>query len=223
MFGSRLFLRHLEDDEVLVRIVHKHWLLGLRELFWPSVSLAAAWGFFSIARYPTVFYAASIWSVAGIVWFLRNFYDYYLDAWIITDQGIIDVEWQGWFHRKSSRVLYSDIQGVSYEIAGVLGTVMQYGDISVEKISTGDAITLESVKRPRSVEKTILKRMEKYLHSKNLLDAKHVQELLSEIVAREMQKGQFDEGEESDDEDEEQDDEHEDDNDDEDDSDDNDE
>ena len=216
MFGKRLFLRHLEEDEALVRIVHKHWFLGIKELFWPAVSLVAAWGFYAMARYPTILYAASIWSVIGFVWFLRNFYDYYLDAWIITDQGIIDVEWQGWFHRKSSRVLFSDIQGVSYEIEGVVGTLLQFGTISVEKISTGDAVSLECVKRPRSVEKTILKQMEKYLHSKNLGDAKRVQELLAEIVAREIQKDQFGGDEESE---EEEDEEDKDDNDDEDDND----
>ncbi|MBM3230976.1 PH domain-containing protein [Candidatus Peregrinibacteria bacterium] len=196
MFGSRLFLRHLDDDEELVRIVHKHWLVGLRELFWPFVSLAASWAFYASAQYPTVLYAAAFWSVFGLVWLLRNFNDYYLDAWIITDQGVIDVAWHGWFHRQSSRVLYSDIQGVSYEIVGILGTVLQFGTISIEKISTGSMLSLDYVKRPRSVEKTILRQMEGYLHGKNLTDAKHVQELLAQIVAREMQMDGLPEGEE---------------------------
>ena len=36
--------------------------------------------------------------------------------------------------------------------------------------------------------------MEVYLHGKNLTDAKHVQELLSQIVAREVSLEQFEEG-----------------------------
>jgi len=133
------------------------------------------------------------------VWILRNFYDYYLDAWIITDQGIIDVAWHGWFHRESTRVLYSDIQGVSYEIQGVTSTLMRYGQVSVEKISTGSVISLDYVPRPRRIEALILKNMEKYLHSKKLGDAKHVQDILAAIVAREVQLENFEEEDDEDD------------------------
>lgn len=201
--STRLFLRHLDDDEELIVVVHKHWLVGLKELFWPLLTLIISWSFYLSAQYPTVLYAAALWSVFGIVWLFRNFYDYYLDAWIITDQGVIDVAWHGWFHRQSSRVLFSDIQGVSYEIQGILGTLLQFGAISIEKISTGSAVTLENVKRPRRIEKIILKQMEAYLHTKNLTDSKHVQELLAQMVAREMQinglDGEEEEGDDDDD------------------------
>lgn len=191
MYGERLFTRHVDDDEEILLIVHKHWLLGLRHLGWPLFALLATWGFVLFAPFKIIVYMAAIVSVALLVWALRNFYDYYLDAWIITDQGIIDVEWHGWFHRQSTRVLFSDIQGVSYEIEGVVGTMLRYGTISVEKISTGNVISLEYVKNPRAVEAVILKQMEGYLHTKNLSDAKHVQELLSTIVAREVSLGRF--------------------------------
>jgi hypothetical protein len=138
----------------------------------------------------------------SLVWWLRNFFDYYLDAWIVTDMGIIDVEWHGWFHRQSSRILYSDIQGVSYEIQGVLNTLLRYGTIGVEKISTGSVISLDNVPNPRKVEGLILKNMEGYLHTKNLKDSTHVQEILAGIVAREMQLQDFDEEEDDDDDDE---------------------
>ena len=129
----------------------------------------------------------AIGSIAALIVAARNFFDYYLDAWIITDQGIIDLEWHGWFHRQSSRVLYSDIQGVSYEVQGLMGTMLRYGTVSVEKISTGTAISLSSVENPRKIETLILKNMEAYLHSKNLKDSKHVQELLTNFVTNQVQ------------------------------------
>jgi len=146
-----------------------------------------------------VFYVISLWSVVSLVWWLRNFFDYYLDAWIITDVGIIDVEWHGWFHRQSSRVLYSDIQGVSYEIQGVTNTLLRYGTIGVEKISTGSAISLDNVPHPRRIEGVILKNMEAYMHTRNLKDATHVQDILSGIIAREVQLQDLGDGEEMED------------------------
>lgn len=199
--GQRHFHRHVDDEEEIIMIVHKHWLLGFKYLFWPLVAFTCAVGLFLFAPYKFVFYVAACVSVVTLVWGLRNFYDYYLDAWIITDQGIIDVEWHGWFHRQSTRVLYSDIQGVSYEIAGFLGTMMRFGTISVEKISTGSVLSLDSVKSPRAIESIVLQQMEQYLHGKNLTDAKHVQDVLTKIVAREMQLEQFEDGEEYEDDD----------------------
>lgn len=189
MFGkldSIFFARHLDDDEEILLIVHKHWLIGLRFVFWPIISFLAAWVFLYVAPFLSVFYFVSLWAVVSLVWFFRNFFDYYLDAWLITSEGIIDVAWHGWFHRESSRVLYSDIQGVSYEIQGVTSTLFRYGQISVEKLSTGNVISMEFVKSPRRIESVILKNMEGYMHTKNLKDAKSVQEILAGVIAREM-------------------------------------
>jgi len=200
--NERLFTRHVEDDETLLIVVHKHWLRGIRYLFWPSVSFIACWVLLYMAPFRAVFYVISLWGVVSLVWWLRNFFDYYLDAWVITDIGIIDVAWHGWFHRQSARVLYSDIQGVSYEIQGVTNTLLRYGKIGVEKISTGSVISLDNVPNPRRVEGLILKNMEAYLHTKNLKDAKHVQEILSTLVSREVQLEEFDDEDEEEDSDE---------------------
>jgi len=187
MLAHTLFHKHLEEDEHLIRAVHKHWFLGLKALFWPTLFFAAGAALLSyLPSRPTLLTVALV-DVIVAVWWLHSFFDYYLDAWLITDHGIIDIAWHGWFHRESTRVLYSDLQGVSYEIKGVLGTLLSFGTVSVEKISTGSEISLEYVKSPRSVEATILKCMETYLHSKNLKDGKQIQALLSELLAERMQ------------------------------------
>ena len=188
MIDKLLFHKHLEDEEVIARIVHKHWLIGLKFLFWPSVSFLLSWVSLALVyQYRFLVLLVALWSIWSVVWWLRCFFDYYLDAWIVTNMGIIDLEWHGWFHRQSTRVLYSDIKGVSYEINGVLGTMLRFGTVSVEKISTGSVIALSSVGKPRSVEALILSNMEGYLHSKNLKNARHVQELLAGYVATQVQ------------------------------------
>src|SRR3989344_5699073 len=170
MLDSFLFAKHMEEDEHVAVIVHKHWLIGLKFLFWPTLSFLLSWAtLFLVFGQNIIFYIVALWSMSSIVWWLRYFFDYYLDAWIITNMGIIDLEWHGWFHRQSTRVLY--------------------GVINVEKISTGSVFSLTHVSRPLSVEAVILKNMEAYLHSKNLKDAKHVQELLAGLVAGQMQMG----------------------------------
>ena len=186
MVRDWLFLRHMEDDEELLCVIHKHWLVGLRFLFWPAAVFCGLVALLIAAYSLPVLYIVAALGVFTILWGVRNFLDYYLDAWMLTDTGLIDVAWHGWFHRESSRVLYSDIQGVSYEIQGMGGTFLRYGTVSVEKISTGSELVLEYVPHPRSVERRILRAMEDYMHSKNLKDATVVQELLSTVIAREL-------------------------------------
>ncbi len=134
-------------------------------------------------------WASTVFGVLGlvtVVWWIRSFYDYFLDAWIITNEGIIDIEWHGFFHRESSRVLYSDIQGVSYEIKGILATILRVGTMEIEKISTGGSVKLERVARLKKVEGIILKCMEAYLHKKNLRDSSQVKDLLATLVAEQI-------------------------------------
>lgn len=187
VLSKAFFRRHLEADETLVRAVHKHWFLGLKALLWPTLFLAGAWALLAVLPTRPLFLTVALLSVIIAVWWFRNFFDYYLDAWLVTDHGIIDIAWHGWFHRESTRILYSDLQGVSYEVKGVLGTLLNFGTVGVEKISTGSEIALEYVKNPRSVEATILHCMEVYLQSKNLKDGKQVQELLAQLLAQQMQ------------------------------------
>lgn len=186
MLQDYFFNRHLEDDEVVSRIVHKHWLLGVKALFVPTASVIVSVVFLALSHTRGVQLGLAAWAIISVLWWIRNFLDYYLDAWIVTNMGIIDVQWFGWFHRESARILYSDIQGVSYEIEGVAATVFRYGTVSVEKISTGTSVSIEAVKNPRTVETLILKNMEAYMHTKNLKDAKHVQEILSTMVAEQI-------------------------------------
>lgn len=180
------FEKHLEDDEVVRLYVHTHWRLGLQRLFWPTIAFVASWVFLAIAPFLIIFYFVALASVLSVVWWMRNFFDYFLDAWLITNQAIIDVAWHGWFHRTTTKILFSDIQGVTYETKGISGTLFRYGTISVEKVSTGGTISLDNVSRPRLVAAAILENMEQYLHGKNLKDAKRIQELLSGVVSREL-------------------------------------
>jgi hypothetical protein len=187
MLSSILFKKHLEEDESLLCVVHKHWLLGFKSLFWPTALIVIAFLILYLNHARGMVIVMGFWLFVFLIWWLRNFFDYYLDAWLITDQGIIDIAWHGWFHRQSTRVLYSDLQGISYEIQGVLGTLMRFGTVSIEKISTGEAISLENVSNPKGVESLVLKSQETYLHTKNMKDAKHVQNLLATLVAEQIQ------------------------------------
>ncbi len=188
MLRKFFFSRHLDDEEKIVLVVQKHWLLGVKALYAPTLVFIAVWSMLYFSRTDYVLYGVLLAALGVAIWWIRNFMDYYLDAWLITNKGIIDLEWHGWFHRTSSRVLYSDLEGVEYEVKGIFGTLLNYGEMTIEKISTGGGITMPYVKRPRRVESAILGAMEAYMLKKNMKDATTVQNILAEFVASTMQK-----------------------------------
>lgn len=183
---ERLFGRHLEEDEPLYLVVHRHWIWGVQELASPALAIFGTWAFLYLAPVPIIGVAVLILDLFLSIWLLRNFFDYFLDAWLITDRSVIDVAWHGWFHRQSTRIDYSAMEGVSYEIKGVLGTVLKYGTVSIEKVGTGSLVSMDHVKNPRDIESTILLCQEACLRSKNMKDSSAVQDLIAEIVAERM-------------------------------------
>ena len=187
-FNQFFFQQHLEEDEAVIVEVNKHWRFGLKTLVIPSLLFTGVWTTLYAAPNKYMFYGVAIAALGVLIWWIRNFLDYFLDAWIVTNKGIIDLEWHGWFHRSSTRILFSDVEGVSYEIKGLAGTLMNYGDLTLEKVSTGTTIKMPFVHRPKKIITVIMNAMEKYVHSKNLKDAKTVQTILAEFVAGTIQK-----------------------------------
>ena len=127
MLRAFFFGKHVEDDEEILLIVHKHWLIGLKELWLPTVIFIALWGILILRQSMSLLYGVSLSSLAVAIWWIQRFMDYYLDTWIITNKGIVDLEWRGWFHRSAPRSLYSDVQGIGYEMIGIWSSLFRYG------------------------------------------------------------------------------------------------
>ncbi len=188
MLQHFFFGKHLDDEEQIILIVQKNWFCGVKVLYAPTFVFIALWTTLYFVRKMAILYGLSLASIGILIWWMRNFLDYYLDAWIVTNMGVIEIQWHGWFHRSSSRVLYSDIQGIGYDIHGILGTLFQVGTVSIEKVSTGSAISMEAVRKPKRVEMAVLEAMEAYMLQKNLRDATTVQNILTELVTSTLQK-----------------------------------
>lgn len=183
---ERLFKRHLEEDEPLYRVVHKHWIFFVPALTLPAAALIGTWILLYAFPILPALYVLLVADVVICLWGWRNFLDQFLDAWLITDRSVIDVAWHGWFHRQSTRIDYSGIEGVSCEIKGVLGTLFRFGTVTIEKVGTGTMVSMGNIPHPRDVESAVLLHQEACLHTKNLKDSKAVQDLLSELVAERM-------------------------------------
>ncbi|QQS59203.1 hypothetical protein IPN35_06515 [Candidatus Peregrinibacteria bacterium] len=175
------FRRHLENGEYVLFVAHKHWI----EIFPKAIKTAVfgflvpwtAWFFF-----PAFFWGAVIWTILFWCWFFYHFADWYFDAWVATNMSLIDIEWRGIFHHLSSRIPYSEVREVSWEVNGFFGTILGFGDASVS-MTTGGKVALHNIARPKRVELQILQIRDQFLSEQRMVESEALKGLLASMVA----------------------------------------
>lgn len=176
------FRGYLDEGEHILEVAHRHVLVL-------KVDSAKA-SFFGLLipgflywLFPQAIFFWVIWAIIGFGGLFYHFIDWYFDAWILTDMGIVDVERNGLFDFTSTRVDYHMIEGISYNINGVVRTLFNYGDIVVDKLGTRTSVMLKDAANPKKLERQVMKYQEKYVNSKSIRDHHALKDMLSEMIA----------------------------------------
>ena len=125
-----IFKGHLDEDEELLFVAHKHWF----EIFLPLLKFVVFGLLFPWALWLFVDFHWGIiivWHIFFICWLIYNIMDWYLDALLVTNASVIDIEWHGILHRTSARVDYVDLKEISYEVNGIWATLFDFGILHV--------------------------------------------------------------------------------------------
>ena len=80
------------------------------------LSLFFSWGPIGVALFLTIL-------LLGIIYGTREFVLWYFNAFIITNQRVIDIDQRGFFDRIVSEAPYEKIQDVSYRVKGIFQTL----------------------------------------------------------------------------------------------------
>lgn len=91
-----------------------------------------------------------LWAYFFIVWT-----NVYLDAWIITDRRIIDIDQISLFHRKVSDFRIEKIQNITIEEGGFIANMMGYGSIHVETAGEDEDLRFDMLPRPYKIRDMI--------------------------------------------------------------------
>jgi len=183
-----LFDSHLQDDEKLVYVIHSHWFAAYK----PVCKV----GFFGMLV-PVLFFAMfptqislwifGAWFVLGFLRFIYEVMDWYFDALIVTNYGIIDLDWRGIFDKSSQRVDFDQLSGVAFDKVGFYSNILNFGSFTVQNYS-GDNMTLPIAAAPQRAEKEVMDAKDRYSHERGLEDEKVLKEILSGMVQRHVQK-----------------------------------
>lgn len=159
----------LNPNEKLITSFHRHWiviagkmttiaamlLIPLIALIILNVFASNAAALLPLILYLLIVYLLVIALVAFVFWI-----DYYLDAWVITNQRIIDIEQKGMFRREVSEFMFYRIQDITVEIPSFTATLLKYGNVVVH--TAGEkSFHINQIPNVRGIKDLVLEQVRK--------------------------------------------------------------
>ncbi|MBD3360306.1 hypothetical protein GF366_00725 [Candidatus Peregrinibacteria bacterium] len=181
-----LFKTFLDEGEEIVNVAHRHFLI------W-KIDSSKTWFFgiilpvFGYFLFPQALIAFIIWGGVGVFGLIYHFIDWYYDAWILTNYGVIDIERNGFFDITTTRIEYHMIEGTSYTVKGFWQTLFNFGDIIIDKLGAQTHVVLKDAYRPKRLERLVMKCQEKYVYERSIRDHNALKDMLSDMIAYHVQ------------------------------------
>ena len=142
---------NLVEGETILHVMRRHWfvytgpvsgfvallaspplLLILAPQFTSTVALA---GSPSLIQFSLAIYLIIILMTAFVVWMA-----YYLDAWVVTNRRIIDIQQRGLFWRTASEIPLDRVENVTISTPGFLATLFGFSNMKIETAGEEDFV-----------------------------------------------------------------------------------
>lgn len=175
-----LYRGYLNDGEKIQFVIHRHLLMQMKDFTYITF-FGLFLPLFAWVLFPEIMLFAVVWLTIGVVRFFYEFFDWYYDAWIVTNESIVEVMWKGFFEKSSLRIEYHIIQGIGYEVKGFLRTIFNYGTITLDKFA-GTPSTFDGAVSPRKKTEMLTAAQDKFVTNKNFRDHHALQAILSDLV-----------------------------------------
>ncbi len=178
-----LFRNYLDEGEKILDVAHSHIIILKFSMAKPTFfGIIIPLVIYLAFPIPQVALVTVIWGLIGLYGLFFKFIDWYYDAWVITNQGVITIHRNGYFDVSSQRVDYHLIDDISYQIKGFLATMLNFGDITLDKLVASNAIVLKEAPNPKKLERKIARYKEKYVAEKTMHDHNELKNLLAEMI-----------------------------------------
>jgi hypothetical protein len=135
----------LRDDEQIIGIIHHHPVTYLKQIAITIILILLAFFlmFYLVSLGPlgVSFFAAFL--LTGIFYGAREFFIWYSNVLMITNQRLIDIDQAGFFSKTVSEVPYDKILDICYSVKGVAQTIFRLGTIKIQ--ATGAKLVIKNV------------------------------------------------------------------------------
>ncbi len=186
-----LFKSYLDDGEKILHVAHKHIVLlkvkGAKTSFF-GITLPVI----LFLLFPSIPLVWGIWIFIGLCGVFYNFMDWYFDAWLLTNYGVISLEGEGIFDVTATRVEYHMIEGISYSIKGFWRNLLNFGDITLDKLGAKTSMSLQDAASPQKLERIIMDYQQKFVSDRSIRDHQALKDMLADMIAYHVHNNKID-------------------------------
>ncbi len=160
--SNLIMLRFEEDGKITYRT---HWLIMLKKLLTPTLVLvllqlilaARLTGLISILDPVSMAIVIGMLDLAGLLWWMYQFFDWRNDYYVLTHDQIMDV-YKKPLGTEDKRVApLRNIQSINFKRNGLLGILFNYGTVYI--LIGDNQLTFNNVFNPSEVQREIFNRL----------------------------------------------------------------
>jgi len=145
-----------DNKEKIVLLLRKHPITNLKWLTTAALMILAPSlvGFMSpFLSLPENFQLILMmgWYLIVLAYIIEQFLDWYFNVNIVTDERIFDVDFVNLIYREITDANIDQIQDVTVQMGGVLGTTFDYGNVVIQTAAEIPQIEFTSVPKPDAV------------------------------------------------------------------------
>lgn len=184
------YSRYLDDGEKILDVAHRHILtLKIHTSKITFFGILVPIGLYLL--FPLSIFIVFVWIAIALFGIFYHFIDWYFDCWLLTNYGVVDLDREGLFNMTSTRVEYHMIEGISYSIKGFLNTVLNVGDITIDKLGAKTSVVLLDATHPQALERKIMDFQERYVAERSLRDHQALKDMLADMIAYHVQNNKI--------------------------------
>lgn len=163
----------LEEGEVMLEKVRKHWIVYVEDVFYHTfgcflfmviATYLSSKGALSFIDQDSGAYIGMVLIMFVIIFWVSFFYAWtkeYLDVWYVTDRHIIAVNQKQMFEREEAFMELTRTQDVLFEKNGFLATWLGYGKLRVQTAGREQEFVIENVTDVEAVAHRIMELRDK--------------------------------------------------------------
>jgi uncharacterized membrane protein YdbT with pleckstrin-like domain len=135
------------ENEKIIVVLHHHPITYAKQIIITAILILLAFFLmfllFSLGVIGVALFLAIL--LTGVFYGLREFFIWYFNVFIITNQRIIDIDQKGFFSKTVSESSYKKIMDICYSVHGLGQTILRLGTIKIN--ASGAKLVIENVKQ----------------------------------------------------------------------------
>jgi Bacterial PH domain len=167
----------LEADEIVLKVVRKHWFIITTQLIGAAMfaiipiifltlilNLPSAFGIFRLHldSYPAaIAFVIAAWLLLSTLSAFTVWTKYYLGLWVITDRRIIAVNQINFFNRNIAIFRLERMQDIEFSVKGIIQTFFNFGTLKAQTAGEeANEFQSTGMPNPDQLQATIQKAMD---------------------------------------------------------------